>query len=90
MTTETILIGVWCLAAATVLGWLLHRLDKWSEQSIDSHVDEALALANARGRHPATRAPQLTPPPPPAVCPTCHAPIAYGPTVEHICGGGPR
>lgn len=84
------LIGVWCLAAATLVGYLLHRVDRWAKRSVDTHVDEALALGNARERHPATRAPQLTPPAPTRTCPTCHAPVPFGPIAEHYCRGGVR
>ena len=48
---------MWVAAAAgfvavlAAAGWTLHR---WA-RGFDRHVDEALALANARSRHPVSR-----------------------------------
>ncbi len=69
-------IDIWCLTAAIVIGWLLWRLHRAGQASLD--------------RHPATRAQRLGRVVVPGrVCATCSAPVV-GPMVEHICrpGGG--
>lgn len=80
----TWLIGVWCLTAAGVIGWLLWRLHRAGQASLDRHIETALAMA--RDRHPATRAQRLGRVVVPGrVCATCDATVV-GPMVEHICG----
>ena len=82
----TWLIGIWCLTAAGVIGWLLLRLHRAGQASLDRQT----ALAMARDRHPATRAERIGRVVVPGrVCATCTAPVV-GPMIEHICrpGGG--
>ncbi len=83
MSSELIIVGGWCLAAATLIGWLLYRTDRWAQGRLDEHVDTALAMANARDRHPAMRA-QVTE----RQCATCGGGVAFGPISEHICQRG--
>ncbi len=78
-------IGIWCLTAAIVIGWLMWGLHKAGQASLDRHIETGLAMA--RDRHPATRAERLGRVVVPGrVCATCTAPVV-GPMVEHICGG---
>ncbi len=87
----TWLIGIWCVIAAVAIGWLLF-MEHRATRSLDTHVDTALAMANARERHPATRAQRD----PDAIglfsttCPTCQLSYGFGPAREHICPQGPR
>ena len=81
MSADLIIVGGWCLAAATLIGWLLYRTDRWAQGRLDEHVDTALAMANARDRHPATIAAAAR------ACPSCRTPVPFGPITEHVCGG---
>lgn len=83
---DAIIIGLGCLTAATGIGWLLWKTDRWAQHRLDEHVDTALAMVEARERHPATVAPRLTVPAARS-CPICHTPVPFGPVTEHICGG---
>ena len=88
MSADLIIVGGWCLAAATLIGWLLYRTDRWAQGRLDEHVDTALAMANARDRHPTMRAKvAATPARPVRQCATCGGGVPFGPIREHICGG---
>lgn len=71
MTPEWLIAGIAVLAlivtAAAV--WLLE-----GPRDLDRHIDQALTLANARDRHPASR----------RVCGICGCGV-IGPMPEHIC-----
>lgn len=89
MSVDLIIVGAWCLAAATLIGWLLYRTDRWAQGRLDEHVDTALAMANARARHPAMRAKvAATPARPERQCATCGGGVAFGPISEHLCQRG--
>lgn len=81
----TWLIGIWLAVAVITVGWLLWRLHKAGQATLDRHIETALAMA--RDRHPATRAERIGRVVVPGrVCATCTAPVV-GPMIEHICGG---
>ena len=71
MTPEYVIAGIAVFAVIVVAAalWLLEH-----DRDLDAHIDEALTLANARDRHPASR----------RVCGICGCGV-IGPMPEHIC-----
>lgn len=79
--TALLIVGC-CFTAAGLIGWLLLIVDRHANQTLDTHVDTALAMADARERHPATIAAAAA-----RACPSCRVPVPFGPMTEHVCGG---
>lgn len=78
MNTAGLIVAVWAMAGALLIGWALFRLDKWAGRRMDE-VDAWVELHEARRRHPATRTAGDR-----YVCQVC-AEYTVGHPGEHIC-----